>query len=512
MKKGLIHWIRSLVSRAELDPFEQSAERSRARILAYRPRRRPVGGSGTVGVIVSPWQRTAVPFYAVEWAVRLRKEGLNVEFIWDVWPRIAGEETAEEKAILRVLRAATAAWGIGIVEPPKGDFSPLRSERLRRIAFETVTRNLGREPELDDSQIEMEAASLGGHAARVDRLLRDRRYSWILLPGGVWGASGAYWAACEAGATELTTYDSGEGLLLFQHDGPAAHFPDLMPTMRVLAAECEQSDHVRQNVEKWVDDRLAVRRRGEDEFCLQPVNAAAANRRADVVVPLNYRLDTAAMCRQRLFGSVNEWLHAIKEWAKDHPAVEIVVRQHPCEKIPAFRSKEDYSWVGGANVHLVKPEDPINTYDLLSECRVVLPHSSRVGMEAGVMGKSVILAAHTYYEEMDFASMPESSDAYFAAIEKALADGAQTAAERRSAYAAYFVAENFGLYKTSFTPIPADFERWMEISPEKLWSDSQNAVLLNAAISRRSAASIFLESHLERWAKEAGELLDSPAS
>jgi hypothetical protein len=503
VRTSLLQWVRSLLPKqAVLDDFERVAERYRERIVAHRPKRIPPLVGAKVGVVVSPWQRTAVPFYSVEWAIRLRLEGLRVEFIWDTWPHVSGEPTPEEVAISRVLRAAKSAYGIGIATPLAGDGREVKqSEHLDLIAFETVTRNLGKEPLRSDPAIAEEAQRLGQHATRVEQLLAARGYDWILLPGGVWGASGAYWNVCEAAGIGLTTFDSGQGLLLFQHGGPAAHLPDLLPVMQALSKRCEQDEMVRRNVAAWVDDRLTVRRRGEDEFRLQPANADRLTRKVDVVVPLNYRLDTAAMCRQRLFPTVNDWLHALVEWAKNRPHVDVVIRQHPCEKIPAFRSKEDYSWVCGPNVRLVVPEDSINTYDLLANCRVVLPHSSRVGMEAAVMGKSVILAAHTYYEKMAFARMPESPDAYFAEIDEALnSKREQDVEERRSAYAAYYVAENFGIYKTDFTPIPADFESWAQKSPAELWSDEQNATFLAAAVDRVPAAGLFLESVLQHWA------------
>jgi hypothetical protein len=276
--------------------------------------------------------------------------------------------------------------------------------------------------------------------------------------------------------------------------------------MQMLAEKCLENESVRRKVEEWVEERLSIRRKGEDEFHLQPQGETSAQKPTDIVVPLNYRLDTAAMCRQRLFPSVNEWMRALVNWAQSHPDISIVFRQHPCEKIPAYRSKEDYSWLSegsASNIRFIAAEDSVNTYDLLAGCRIVLPYSSRVGIEGGIFGKAVVLAAHAYYEKMAFVQAAHSKEAYFDLIEMSLKNPVeQTFEQRCSAFAAYYVAENFGLHITNFTPIPSDFESWVDEDPDMLWSKDRASVFLKAAISRKPAADLLVEALIEQWAPD----------
>ena len=489
--------------------YRQLADRCLARFVVPSAGALPSPRKPRVGVVVTPWQQTAVPFYLVEWAARLRRDGMQVEFIWDVWPNLTGQPTDEEKIVFGVLRDISQRFQIPIVTPvTQGKFRKDLTMRLECLAFEAVTRDLRREPFWDDPAVRAEAERLREHAGRVEAFLGARGYAWILVPGGVWAVSGVYWEAAMAQSIGLTTFDSGAGLLCFQHGGPAAHFPDLATSMRTLTESCSSSPTLRRRVETWVNNRLEVRRRGEDEFQLQPVGSQLPAGPAHVVVPLNYRLDTAAMCRQRLFRSVNDWIRALVDWAVARPNVVIAFRQHPCEKIPAYRSAEDYTWIpaAGPNIRLIAAEDPINTYDLLRACKVVLPYSSRVGIEAAIFGKSVVLAASAYYESMPFASVPASRDAYFARIEELLASTRQqTDRERCSAYAAYFVAENYGLHRTHFTPMPVDFEIWSSFSPDELWAQDQHGVFLRALVERRPAAELLLEQQFAAWeTKPAG--------
>jgi hypothetical protein len=483
---------------ASRDAFAELAERYRGRLRQSQGRALPPKKAVKVGVVVSPWQQTAVPFYLIEWAIQLRREGLDVEFVWEVWPNAAASATAEEREIVRTLKLAKALFGIGTVKPSRRR-TPIRHDslRLRQLAFESVTRTLGREPSAGNADVSVEEQRLRMHAGNVEKLLTARRYAWILLPGGVWSASGIYWDACMRLGIGLTTFDSGPGLLCFQHGGPAAHFPDLESGMRMLAEACAQDEAVRVHVENWVENRLSVRKSGEDDFRLQPQAASPFGKPVDIVVPLNYRLDTAAMCRQRLFASINEWLAALVDWARKHPHVSIAVRQHPCEKIPAFKSGEDYSWISGPNLHFIPAEAEINTYDLLSRCKLVLPYSSRVGIEAAILGKPVVLAAHAYYENMSFAKRPATREAYFEQIQTSLLQGGLDSAERLLACAAYYVAENFGLYKTQFTPIPSDFEMWVRQSPDELWASGQNQIFVRAAVTRKAAAELLVADAIQ---------------
>jgi hypothetical protein len=247
MIKKLFHPFRR---KTPADPFLGMVGRYRSRIRKYRRLSLPDSLGAKVGVLVSPWQQTAVPFYLIEWAICLRRHGLDVEFIWDVWPNETGISTSEEKGILLALEAAETAFGIRTfclsgTELSGTEESTTRvSPRLALLAFETVTRNRGREPQLDDPDVTGEEQSLRAHAQRVERAIAQKRYSWILVPGGVWSVSGVYWDICETLGIGLTTFDSGPSLFCFQHGGPAAHFPDLNSSMQMLAEKCLENESV----------------------------------------------------------------------------------------------------------------------------------------------------------------------------------------------------------------------------------------------------------------------------
>src|SRR5258706_214180 len=83
---------------------------------------------------------------------------------------------------------------------------------------------------------------------------------------------------------------------LLGHDGAAAHFPDVPRAWRRLQAEAGEDE--RESMRESARTELERRREGRDEFRLQPKPAGADTAATcDLLVPLNYRSDTAALCR-----------------------------------------------------------------------------------------------------------------------------------------------------------------------------------------------------------------------
>ena len=119
--------------------------------------------------------------------------------------------------------------------------------------------------------------------------------------------------------------------------------------------------------------------------------------RYDIFVPLNIRWDSAALGRQRAFPSVADWLDAVLTWVGTKPGVTICIRQHPRERLDFAKGSDNLAPLLqrhaalGERLRFVAADEPLNSYDLLRHARVVLPHTSTVGIEAALLGLPVIL-------------------------------------------------------------------------------------------------------------------------
>ena len=131
----------------------------------------------------------------------------------------------------------------------------------------------------------------------------------------------------------------------------------------------------------------------------------------------------------------------------------------------------------------------MNTYDLLANASVVLPFTSRVGIEAAMLGKAVILGTHCYYDRFDFVRNAADADDYFTLIDRALTgELAPDAAQREEAALVYYLAERCLGLPTDFTPQPPDFWRWVEKPRAQLWAEPGNADFREALLTREPVA------------------------
>jgi hypothetical protein len=186
-------------------------------------------------------------------------------------------------------------------------------------------------------------------------------------------------------------------------------------------------------------------------------------------------------------------LRSILDWLVKHPKVTMVIRQHPGERLEGFASSEDwpsliaeYPSLAG-QVRFVAAADNVNSYDLIQNAKVVLPFTSRIGVEAAMLGKPVVLASKTYYRNCGFTWSAKTREEYFQLIEDVLSEKiAMTGEARLRARLGYSIVENCVEAQTNFTPAPADFDLWIDVPPEELWRRPQNSEILDALISRES--------------------------
>jgi hypothetical protein len=343
--------------------------------------------------------------------------------------------------------------------------------------------------------------SLRVHVAKVSALLCARSFDWLLIPGGVWATSGVYANVAAELGISITTYDCGPGALYLAHGGAAAHFPEIGSVTREVEPACRMDEGERRRIGEAVRHRLDIRMSGKDEYRLQPVVATAtAGHSWDIIVPLNLRWDSAALCRCRLFASVTDWLQHLLAWVGDTPGVTVAIRQHPCERVPEFCGADDIGALLagfpqlGQRARFFAAEESVNTYDLIAGAKAVLPFTTRVGIEAAILGKPAILCARCYYGDCGFTATPASKNEYFSLIAQALAGKLPVSEEARfTANVAYYLAEECLEVKTSFTPAPTDFANWVRQSPDEIWNPEEMQDLLRALMTREPLVRIRYE-------------------
>lgn len=446
----------------------------------------PTTFSKRIGVVVSPWLFTPAPFFMLELALQLRLAGYPVEVLWDGGNVFVDAAKPRELAVIRPLLDLLPGW-LPLVDvetlPASAGETP---DFLEELLYENAVRHLRGEAGAEDFLAAHPGWKTGmsGQASQVEVFLRSGRVDLLCIPGGVWACSGVWRKLCEKLKIPYTTYDSGPGQVFVSQNSVAAHFGDIRPALEMLAGSGD-------NLEPLVAlarEALRTRMEGRDPFALQKTARTDAGEKYDVFVPLNLRFDSAALCRQRLFRSVTDWLHALLSRLALQPGVTVAIRQHPCERMEAFRGRDSWEQVlapflrPGGPVKFFPAEADVNSYDLIEGAKVVLPFTSRVGIEAAMMGKPVVTSALCYYDDCGFTVAPDSVEGYFEAINHALAGGhGPGEMARQRAATAYYLMEYCTALNSSFTPQPADYSSWIGRSVRELASSDETRMIVRSA-------------------------------
>ena len=68
------------------------------------------------------------------------------------------------------------------------------------------------------------------------------------------------------------------------------------------------------------------------------------------------------------------------------------------------------------NLHVIWPEEPVDTYALMDACEKTIAFGATVGLEAAFWGKPSILAARAYYEKLNCFYKPQTHEELVALI------------------------------------------------------------------------------------------------
>lgn len=145
-----------------------------------------------------------------------------------------------------------------------------------------------------------------------------------------------------------------------------------------------------------------------------------------VLMAANVIGDSLTLDRQGFSGSMTRWIKRTLAFFNHRPDVQFVIRAHPGElgmKGPSVQDTvAEVMSNPPENIHIIAPDAPVNTYDLVGIADLGLVYTTTVGLEFAMSGVPVVVAGKTHYRDKGFTLDPESWDQYFAILEQVLAD------------------------------------------------------------------------------------------
>jgi hypothetical protein len=145
-----------------------------------------------------------------------------------------------------------------------------------------------------------------------------------------------------------------------------------------------------------------------------------------VLLATNVLGDSLTLGRQVFSKTMAEWVSRTILYFIGRPDIQLVIRIHPGEILT-----REYSMVDVVRqtlpelpeyIHVIHPEEKINTYDLIDISDLGLVYTTTVGLEMSLKGIPVIVAGNTHYRGRGFTYDPESWVDYFKILSSVLGD------------------------------------------------------------------------------------------
>lgn len=149
------------------------------------------------------------------------------------------------------------------------------------------------------------------------------------------------------------------------------------------------------------------------------------DRRPIVLLATNVIGDSLTLGRQVFSDSMTEWLSRTVKFFAAHPQAQLVIRIHPGELItkgPSVAEVVRKALPEGIpeHIYLVPADAEVNTYDLIDVADLGLVYTTTVGLEMAMSGIPVIAIGQTHYRSKGFTLDPDSWEAYFHLLDKAI--------------------------------------------------------------------------------------------
>lgn len=264
--------------------------------------------------------------------------------------------------------------------------------------------------------------------ARIDCYFQNERYEAVVVQSGTQYQSGIYTYVGKKYGMRVPSYDgfgefcssfwSTQAPCCYQLDIAKVIREDMLkePLKRILAVEGKKAfEHRIHATKNALTGDYQIVKRGDSN--IEPY---------DIVMPLNVMWDGSAIGLERLFQTSEEWVMETIKYVIENTDARIVVREHPAES-----SLNDYNnksiteniraeYEGNNRIWIVKSGDPVNSYDLIENCKVVLPLASTLGVEAALFNKYVITHTRCFYDTLSFTADSKTKEEYFNNIKKGL--------------------------------------------------------------------------------------------
>lgn len=249
----------------------------------------------------------------------------------------------------------------------------------------------------------------------------DHNFDVVTMQSGIQYQSGIYTYFGKEYGFRTPSYDGFNDLKnpLWSTDAPCGNQYDVS---KVIIKNMLSSEEKRRLVQEG-ENVLEFRRNSKNDLLLGAYQIVDRKEEDwydfDIIIPLNIMWDAAALGIERIFTSMENWVLETVEFIINNTDAKVAIREHPAENNPNENNDKKIAkainkkYQNNKRVHIVKSDDPINSYSLLKYAKVVLPLSSTLGIESAILDKVVVTHSRCYYNSCSFVYSADSKEDYF---------------------------------------------------------------------------------------------------
>ncbi len=508
-------WIRPIANALGFNPLAwlRNTHRMKIEVAAYLRAAPAASGDGPrVLAVITPWQGTSVPWYTLALALLMAARGCRVAFVLDDLP--FGDKPWRHAFVLRQLQAVlrglqgrhTLTVLSTLAEP--GDARAAPGPDVHDLARLNTTWHLRGEmlEKGRQAHIEQCLAQIGRAVGPIQRALASGGQDVLLVPGGIFGTSGVWVARARAQGLRVCSFDAGgPGVGMFATTGVACHLADIPNALRRLKTSGTPAEHAFAQAAAAAE--MAKRRQGVDAFASQVAGAGSGDARHDgaVLVALNSSWDAAALGLHTVFSDNTQWIVETVRHVLQHTDANVIVRQHPVERLPMGWTSDDYRALlqhhfgDEPRLLFIAAADSINSYALLARVAVVVTYTSTIGIEAAALGKPVVAPSRAYYAGLGFVWQAHDLSQYQSLLQAGAAGQLQVSAQMQAdAHLCYYLTQCCNWFFSPFSP--GDFHDWSRLGMAALQADAKVQVAITALTEGIPLATL---NHRQRFADAA---------
>ena len=321
-------------------------------------------------------------------------------------------------------------------------------ESFRLAAQMSVSYDMGREFVLDEEKIVAQQDEIARFSEAAQRVTQELELDRAIVPSAIVGETRGLLEGFRLAGIDVVTVE-GWGLvarhMIWNLNLPVLHFdyqgwfdvlPELSPPQEALMESflAFQEDPRSSEGGPWSSYRV-YQPASVDDPLPDGLELFLRSGRPTVLLGTNVVGDTATLGREIGFESQLDWLEQTLEWFKARPDVGLVIRVHPGElfggcAMPLGPWLEERV-ADQENVHLVGPEERVNTYAIAKRVVGGLLYVSNLGSDLVARGLPVITVGKTPYFGLEIAQEARSAEHYVELVQRLFAGELEVSPQAR---------------------------------------------------------------------------------